>query len=422
MTIKFSEALLEQVRQWSKYAQTPVSLKQFVEFGHSPSPVTILRGNQFVQHELPVRLAHRVVELENLPHGLSDMPSIKRVKDWYTQSFEDLISFAAPEKYGVPIKALQKMSVSADVSAREKGLKYFDPGNNGNDMPELAAWNADFVKCIEKIKRRHDPTVPTVAQGVLELKQHWSRLNSPLLKTASGNPLPLPTAIQSFLDRFYLSRIGIRMLIGQTVAMHESSVDPKSNPDNYVGIICTKVKLGDIAWEAAEDARTICQDYYGVWGGPEIKFLGATDVEFMYVPSHLHHMLFELLKNSLRAVVERYGVDCDEWPDIKVVVAEGKEDLTIKISDEGGGIPRSGMPLIWTYMYTTAENPLLEAEAEGRTSDFRAPMAGYGYGLPLTRLYARYFGGDLRLISMEGYGTDAYLHLSRLSDSEEPLP
>ncbi|CRK22768.1 hypothetical protein BN1723_012768 [Verticillium longisporum] len=54
-------------------------------------------------------------------------------------------------------------------------------------------------------------------------------------------------------------------------------------------------------------------------------------------------------------------------------------------------------------------------------NDFKAPMAGFGYGLPISRLYARYFGGDLKLISMEGYGTDVYLHLNRLSSSSEPL-
>ena len=52
-------------------------------------------------------------------------------------------------------------------------------------------------------------------------------------------------------------------------------------------------------------------------------------------------MLFELLKNSLRAVVERYGVENeDNYPPIRVIVVEGQEDITIKISDEGGGIPR----------------------------------------------------------------------------------
>lgn len=48
-------------------------------------------------------------------------------------------------------------------------------------------------------------------------------------------------------------------------------------------------------------------------------------------------------------MVERYGVDNDdEYPPIKVVVVEGREDITIKISDEGGGIPRSAIPHIWT--------------------------------------------------------------------------
>jgi hypothetical protein len=34
----------------------------------------------FLVDELPIRLAHRVVELENLPHGLSQMPSVIKVR------------------------------------------------------------------------------------------------------------------------------------------------------------------------------------------------------------------------------------------------------------------------------------------------------------------------------------------------------
>jgi len=52
----------------------------------------------------------------------------------------------------------------------------------------------------------------------------------------------------------------------------------------------------------------------------------------------------------------------------------------------------------------------------------KAALAGYGVGLPLSRLYARYFGGDLDLKSLEGFGTDAYIHLSRLGRNCENLP
>lgn len=54
----------------------------------------------------------------------------------------------------------------------------------------------------------------------------------------------------------------------------------------------------------------------------------------------------------------------------------------------------------------------------------RYRMAGLGFGLPLSRLYARYFSGDLKLVSMPGFGVDAYLTIKRLegSDWREPHP
>jgi pyruvate dehydrogenase kinase 2/3/4 len=97
-----------------------------------------------------------------------------------------------------------------------------------------------------------------------------------------------------------------------------------------------------------------------------------------------------------------------------------KAENMLQVSDEGGGIPRSGVARIWTYMYSTASVPLPDMERVG--DEQPTVLAGYGYGLPLSRLYARYFGGDLQVISMEGYGTDAYIHLNRLGDSHEPLP
>jgi hypothetical protein len=140
-------------------------------------------------------------------------------------------------------------------------------------------------------------------------------------------------------------------------------------------------------------------------------------------------------------------IDYSDLPPVTVTIADSpsNEDVILKVSDEGGGIPRSQMDSIWSYLYTTANNTVQERVLQQQKStaqeqlsslsslsdgDAEAPhvanaaaalgtspiLAGLGFGLPMARAYARYFGGDLDLISLEGYGTDAYVHLVRLDD------
>lgn len=98
------------------------------------------------------------------------------------------------------------------------------------------------------------------------------------------------------------------------------------------------------------------------------------------------------------------------------------------MSDRGGGVPFRRIEHLFSYMYSTAPRPCIgdkhraplvrrwPAHTHNRTWRRRAnphvcAQAGFGYGLPISRLYARYFQGDLQLYSMEGSGTDAIVHL-----------
>ena len=74
---------------------------------------------------------------------------------------------------------------------------------------------------------------------------------------------------------------------------------------------------------------------------------------------------------------------CLPWSPLRLVVAEGGEDITIKVSDEGGGIARSGLPNIWTYLYSTAKSPVeMSQVGQGRVRGQAVPWVGVrGTGL-----------------------------------------
>uniref|UniRef100_A0A669DY36 Protein-serine/threonine kinase n=1 Tax=Oreochromis niloticus TaxID=8128 RepID=A0A669DY36_ORENI len=263
----------------------------------------------------------------------------------------------------------------------------------------------DFTDAVINIRNRHNDVIPTMAQGVVEYKE------------AYGTDPIVSQNVQYFLDRFYMSRISIRMLLNQHTLLFGGKVNP-AHP-KQIGSIDPHCRVSEVIRDAYENARNLCDRYY--MNSPELVLeeFNAKEkgkpVTMVYVPSHLYHMVFELYKNAMRATMELYG-DAMEYPSIHTQVALGSEDLTVKVSDRGGGVPLRKIDRLFTYTYSTAPRPSIDGSRA-------APLAGYGYGLPISRLYARYFQGDLKLYSMEGYGTDAVIYIRALStESIERLP
>jgi pyruvate dehydrogenase kinase 2/3/4 len=139
-------------------------------------------------------------------------------------------------------------------------------------------------------------------------------------------------------------------------------------------------------------------------------------------------------------------------PPVTVAIEEkGTKEIVIVISDDGGGMNPSQMKHIWNYLYTTADpniqksfllvddcddeitdasttknnrSATLSSSQKDDKKDYHSnetPIAGLGYGLPIARAYCRYFGGDLRMLSRRGYGTDVFIYVKRFGDALPPM-
>uniref|UniRef100_A0A674CNQ0 Protein-serine/threonine kinase n=1 Tax=Salmo trutta TaxID=8032 RepID=A0A674CNQ0_SALTR len=350
------------VDRFSKFSPSPLSMKQFIDFGSANACEKT--SFVFLRQELPVRLANIMKEIDFLPDKLLSTPSLQLLQSWYATSLMELAGFLEKD-------------------------------------PDDKAILKKFTGTLVNVRNRHNNVVPTMAQGVVEYKE------------AFGSDPVTNQNVQYFLDRFYMSRISTRMLMNQHSLIFDGSANP-AHP-KHIGTIDPDCDVTEVV-----KGTMLCEQYYLT--SPEIDITQVNakgpdqPLRIVYVPSHLYHMLFELFKNAMRATVETHEMAL-HLPPVKVRVSLGSEDLTIKISDRGGGVPLRKIERLFSYMYSTAPSPVDVDNSRN------APLAGFGYGLPISRLYAKYFQGDLQLYSMEGYGTSAVIYLKALSsDSVERLP
>lgn len=168
--------------------------KSSTENSLSTKERTLIQVASFLHHELPIRLAHRAIELEELPHGLSQMPSVRTVRDWYVESFNELLA---------------------------------------HPKPRTVEEEASFEQVLRRIYDRHAPTLLKMARGVHEFKQTLRK------ETSKGSYIWEYPEVHQFLDSFYVSRIGIRILIGQYLELRQPqevrgqprAFGPRQQPD-----------------------------------------------------------------------------------------------------------------------------------------------------------------------------------------------
>ncbi|CAJ1348750.1 unnamed protein product, partial [Effrenium voratum] len=405
LSVPAMRALGRRVEDFARKSCRAFPLEELYRLGRDDRPQLA----RLIHQEIAIRNAQLCKELLLLPFGLAETAGVRKVVECFSSYVDWLSEFPAPSKD-----------------------------------------DAAFTELLKQILKDNADITRTVGGAVLEVRSALGEAQYEEVRTE----------VDLILDRFFIKRIGLRFLIQHHIEAAEASSDGS-------GII-RSMEVGNVLRAAAAEARSAVVEEFGL--APQVEVIGdgaeiplvhtntyATGSSlsrpipkqdcFTHVPSHVHFICFQLLRNACQAAVGNWKRrQCQEQRElllavasdaaaqqsqsvplgratvagfpimsrklmqlpeglapVRAIFAHGREDVSIKVSDEGGGIPRSELQQAWSYY---------------GTGDDRAA----GVGLPLSRLHARYYGGDVVLKSMEGFGTDVYVFLDRLGQSCENLP
>lgn len=358
----------------------------------------MLSSANYVRTELPTRLAHRLRDMQRLPYVVVTNPHLSLVYELYYKSFE----------------TFRRVPTIRTVED-----------------------NDQYCNIISESLKEHLAVIPNLVMGVLQCQE-----------------LVPPDVMDDFVHAMLRARISRRVIAEQHLALTDTFNSPwhvpqTSSENDFVGEVLLRCNAKEIIQRCGKVAQDICRTTAGAGPVvPEIKIQGHTEATFPYVLSHLEYIIGELLRNSIQAVMDRHPDPSRPSPPIEVLICESSQQVVIRISDQGGGIPRDILPFLWSFNKGPRSSSRLEnlsrvpelaatmqevqhpqiGKASGRIRDSslsslasRPPGLRLGMGLPMSRVYAEYWAGGLELHSLEGYGVDAFLQISKLGNQNEQL-
>lgn len=364
----------------------------------------LINSANYVRTELPVRIAHRIRNMQSLPYVVVTQDHVAKVYELYWTAFDKFRTYPA-------------ISTLAENDA--------------------------FCHFLLDLLHEHLPVIPNLFLGL--------SLASPYME---------PEALDSFMRHMLVSRISRRVLAQHHIALSDSlaSRDGEDSQD-HVGIIYTRLNARESIEKCASilrqrphdiDADTAQEMKSAAW--PEVIVDGHLETRFSYIKEHFEYIVFELLKNSMR-FTRLHHKDVETPPPIRVTVVAGSNDIHLRISDQGGGLlsseihqPTDLFSFSHTRNATRTDSSRLQSlrdvmanegglnatveEQVSRWTRFSEDASKnlrqdihprIGLGLPMSNVFARYFGGELELVSLDGWGTDIYLRLPKLGTNLEGI-
>ncbi|KAI9501396.1 branched-chain alpha-ketoacid dehydrogenase [Coemansia spiralis] len=301
-----------------------------------------------------------------------------------------------PIRYAKRVKLFQRLPfiVNSNPFINEVYRMYYRNFEESRGFPMVETLE-DHEAFIQMLTRHSDTLkhiMPQIARGFFETRMYFGT-----------------RARQTFLDQLISMRISLRLLTSQHIALHNGYTNGACHS------VIDRIVLGDTVRACAQGVQTMCEMSYD--SAPDFEVDGDA-AAFHYIEPHLEYMVVELLKNAFRSSLQA-GQD-GEIPRVLITVSKGNGKVAIRIRDHGGGIPRRIHDKIFDYAFTTVEHQDSADPAASETRAAEPPFAGLGFGLPMTKLYAEYFGGSLHIVSLEGYGCDAFLELPSIKVDRVP--
>ncbi|KAL5037331.1 Protein-serine/threonine kinase [Batrachochytrium dendrobatidis] len=391
-----------------------VTLRQLSVFGRNFNLEKVLRSANYIRTELSVRLAHRISRFQQLPFVVGTNPHIEFIYNLYWEAFETFRSMA-------PITTIEQ--------------------------------NRELCAIVQSLLNAHLVAIPELALGIAQSEQHMTT-----------------QAADKFINETLRSRIGRRVLAEQHIALSQVFDGTKEAQPDWIGIVNINCHARAAVDKCASLAGKLFRQAYNI-EPPEVIIDGFEDATFTYIPDHIEYILFELIKNSIRFTAKKHAkhlslqpqapllsetnlqsakeiVEKDNFsqpeqksseiksevapsivpvptqaklPPVRVTIGKSDTHIMFRISDQGGGIKQSSLPKVWSYLNDSSKKRYLEfdklpiiSQATKTESVSILPSCALhlGLGLPMSRVYANYWGGNISMYSMEGYGTDVYVSIS----------